>query len=235
VGRLGLGHPVADLLGGIACVEKTTLGGVQPFVGGALLDLELRDGGGGLRLPFVELRALVARPPAIERQQLATPGQPAALIRRARELGLVADDGLLVAVEIARRGVDGGARLRDGRLERAHRRRDLTGRVPFGGHPLAQLPDLALRGEDAARFCGCAAEHEVRALEDIPVHRRDQRSGAAGRLHGLVERLRDPRLAERPHDDRRMGTRRSRHVGERAQPLGTRRASRFGTCFALEH
>jgi hypothetical protein len=124
----------------------------------------------------------------------------------ARQLRLVADDGLLVPVDVARAGLDGGARVGDGRARARPPARRPYGRVPFGGHPLAQFPDFALRGQDAARLGGRPAEHEVGAIDHVPVHGGDERTGACGCLHGLVEGFRDPRLAERARDHRGMRT-----------------------------
>ena len=90
----------------------------------------------------------------------------------------------------------------------------------LGGDALAQLLDLALGGEDAARFGLVAAGHHVLAAEDVAFDRRHRERHERRHAGGGLERLRDQRVANRRAQRRRerAADARRRSAGARCRP-----------------
>ena len=100
---------------------------------------------------------------------------------------------------------------------RAVSSREPLERDALRGDLLAQVLDLALGREDAARLGLAAAGHHVLAAEDVAVDGRHRERPAAPTRRGGLEGLGNQRIAHRRLDgrrdtDRRRGPRRSAHA-----------------------
>src|SRR6185369_2823873 len=180
-------HP--GLVGGrLARLEQLPLRRRQLLVGRALLGLDALD-----RLPRLVfaplLRAqLLFRAAALERGLFLLPRHTVRGITRRGHLQVVADDGLFLAVELGLerrdRGLGGGNRqVETGRfLEQPH-----EGRVAGVG-ALAQLLDLALGRQDAARFVARATLDAMRPMEYFALARDDRAAGLERHRPGLIAR-----------------------------------------------
>ncbi len=192
--------PAARRLGSsvfLARLEQAALRDGQALVGLALRLFEPPDRGARFFPPPIDRVAFLFGLALLARQLLGLLRQPRFLVGRVLKLRVVTDGRLvlLVVLGVERcdcvRGVGDRPFELGGLLRQAHQR------VTIRGDPIAELLDLALGLEDAARLGEPAAGNQVRAAEDVAVRRRDRQRGLPARHRRAVVALGDARLADR--------------------------------------
>ncbi len=89
------------------------------------------------------------------------------------DLRFIADDRLFQPVMLRVQRPDGIRGVRDCGVERLGFLRQAGQRLALAGDAIAQIFDLPLRLQDAARLGAAAARHELRSSEDVTVHSGD--------------------------------------------------------------
>ena len=174
--------------GGLAGLEQLALRRGQLLVRRALLDLDALNRVARLVLAMLLRAQFLFGAAALEGGLVLLPRHAIGRVAGGRHLEVVADDGLLLPVEL-------GLQRGDRRFRRGNRHVEAgrfleqpdEGRVPRVG-ALAQLLDLALRRQDAARLVARAPFDPVRAAEDFPLARHGHAAGLTSRVAGLVSR-----------------------------------------------
>src|SRR5581483_1170697 len=126
-------------------------------------------------------------------------------VGRVLELRVEPDNRLLLLVMFGVECADRIRRVRDRRFEFGGFVRQPPQRVALAGDPVAQLFDLALRLEDAARLRPRAARHQRRAMEHVAVGRRHRQRRHAADVDRARVRIRNPGVADRASN--RLGMR----------------------------
>ena len=195
-----LGGAPAQILGRFARLEQAPLrqrsGARRPA---RCSSCEADDRRARFVLTAIERVALLFGLTPLARELLALLRETRRLVGRVLQLRLEADDGLFLLVVFGVQrgdGVRGRSRSSPSSAAVSSASRDSASRST--SNPLAQLLDLALRLENAARVVAAAAGDELRPAEDGAVHGHD-RHGVVRRLAAwrAVVRIGDPRVADR--------------------------------------
>ena len=220
--RAGLRRTAAQLFERLARLEQPPLRDAQALVGLPLRDLELADRRARFLLPPIERVAFVLRLPFFPRELIALVREPCLLVGRMRELRVVGDRRFFLAVILGVQRSDEVRRLHDRPFELRGLLREASKRVAVGRHADAELLDLALGLEDAARVGAAAARDEMWTAKHIAVERGDrQRHRAAGRRSAVV-RARDRRFADGAADRGAERTVDPNDRGQRHDTVGKR-------------
>ena len=213
----------AQLLGRLARLEQPPLGDGQTLVGASLRFLQPSDRRARFLLAPVERGALFFGLMLLARELLGFLRQPRVFVRGVLQLRVVADDDLLLLVLLGVERVNRIGGMRDRRVERRGLLRQLRQRFAIRGNAIAQLLDLALGLEDAARFGGAAAGHEMRTAEHVAFERRDwQRRRHGEPAHAAADR--DARRRRVPRPASRVRRRRAPNRAASSRPSARSRS-----------
>src|SRR5207248_8077626 len=204
----------AQLLERLARLEQPPLRDAETLVGLALRDLELANRRARLLLPPIERIALLFGLPLLARELIALVREPRLLFGRVRQLRVVGDGRLLVAVVVGAERGDAACRLQDRGVELGGFLREPREHALIRFDTAAQLLDLPLGLENAAGFGAAAAGDEMGPAEQVAVEGRDGQCRRAARRRRALVAARDRRLADRAAN---RGAERAVHADDRRQ------------------
>ena len=194
---LSFGNRAAASFDTLTRGKQPALRGGKALVSGPLLRFEPLNGRACFGLACFDRLALVVRPPSLERDLLLLPRDAFRLLVGGRKPQLELDDRFFLPMALF--GDQRDARFGRGNRERRRLHLD-TGAGELGSlgiHPAAQIANLALRREDAARLRAGAARDEMRPTKQLALRGHDgQRRRAGGGQRG-VKALGDPGFPER--------------------------------------
>ena len=196
----GFGGAAVQFVDRLACIRLTALRRGQPLVGQPLVVFEPGDRLPRFQLPAIERVPLIFGLTALAHQLLALLGEARRFVPGVLQLRVVTDDGLLLPVVFGVQRRDAVRRLCDGGLETSGLLREAGQGIAVVADAIAQLLDLALGLQDAARFLAAPAVDHVRAAEDIAGPGRDRSRGEPARGGGLVVAVGNPGIADRRAD-----------------------------------
>ena len=192
----GFGGAAVQVVGRLPRVRLTALRRRQPLVGQPLVVFQPADRFPRFDLPAIERVALFFGLTALADELVPLLGQARRFVRRVLQLRVVADDRLLLPVLFGVQRGDAVRRLRDRGLETSGLLREAGQGIAVFADALAQLLDLALGLQDAARFFAAPAADHVRAAKHIAGPGRDRSRGEPARNGGLVVAVGNPGIAD---------------------------------------
>ena len=158
--------------------------------------LQTADGFLRFDLTAVERVPLLFGLAALANELLALLSQSRRFVGRVLQLRLVADDGLLLPVMLGVQRGDPVRRLGDRRLETGGLLRQPEQGVAVLAGARAQLPNLALGLENAARLLTAASADDMRSAKHIAGTRRNRGGREPAGLGGPIVTVGNPRVAD---------------------------------------
>ena len=168
----GLAGFEAQAFGRVARRAQPLLRVVERQFGGDLLLVQAGNGFARFRLPRIETGDLFPHAADFSGHEIGALLHTRFVFGGAPGLAFNADNFLFLAMHFARQAGNGRRGVRNHLLEARGLGQQLLEQLVRCGDPLAQLLDLALGGEDAARLRLVAAGHDVPAAEHVAVDRR---------------------------------------------------------------
>ena len=181
-----------------------------------------------LRLARVQPGDLVLGSAALASQHLALAVEPQPFLTCTAQLGLDADQRLLVLVQTGGGLFDGVLRLPGHRRGRGHAHCQVCQRLAFRVHARAHFLDLALGGQDTASVRPAAAHDDMPAACQLAVERGHIQACRACRAHGRLPRLGDIPASDHRAEQVGIGTAHAHEIGDADHAIGARATGAAG-------
>ena len=162
----------------------------------------------------IERDTLLLGLPPLEANDFRLASQAKRVLAKPRELRVVTDNLLFLPMLLRRQRSNRGGRFRDPHIESGNRVNQPRQRRAIERDPLAQFLDLALGGENAARFGLRAARYQVRSPEHVAADGRDRRRRFTRQCDRVLEGLCHVRFGDHLLDRCRMRADDAEHVAD---------------------